>query len=96
MLEDGWVAEAERARTRGLARGAAQALGYAEVLDLADGVITEEQALDAIALRTRQFARRQRTWYRKFAIEWLPAGDQDLLARALAHWGWEMAGSSAP
>lgn len=95
MLEDGWVAEAERARTRGLARGAAQALGYAEVLDLADGVITEEQALDAIALRTRQFARRQRTWYRKFAIEWLPAGDSALLARALAHWGWDTAGSSA-
>ena len=94
MLEDGWVAEAERARTHGLARGAAQALGYAEVLDLADGVIDEGQALDAIALRTRQFARRQRTWYRKFSIEWLPAGAPELLATALAHWGWSAADSS--
>ena len=57
--------------------------------------LAEEQALDAIALRTRQFARRQRTWYRKFAIEWLPAGDPAVLARALAHWGWDTAGSSA-
>jgi tRNA dimethylallyltransferase len=88
MLDQGWQEEAERARVEGLARGAAQALGYAEVLDLADGVLSRSDALEAIALRTRQFARRQRTWYRKFAIEWLPAAAPDRLERALAHWGW--------
>jgi tRNA A37 N6-isopentenylltransferase MiaA len=58
------------------------------VLDLADGMLSRADALEAIALRTRQFARRQRTWYRKFAIEWLPAAAPDRLERALAHWGW--------
>jgi tRNA A37 N6-isopentenylltransferase MiaA len=33
-----------------------------------------EEAAVVIALETRQFARRQRTWWRKFAdITWLPA-----------------------
>ena len=95
MLEQGWQEEAERARRAGLARGAAQALGYAEVLDLADGVLSRAEALDAVALRTRQFARRQRTWYRKFAIEWLPAADPGRLERALAHWGWDAAPGGA-
>ena len=78
MLDAGWREEAVRVRAAGgFGRGAIQALGYDAVLAWAEGVITRDEAAGRIALRTRQFARRQRTWYRKFAIEWIAADAPD-------------------
>jgi hypothetical protein len=55
-----------------------QALGYRAALRVHDREIDPEEAALAIALETRQFARRQRTWYRKFDdITWLPAEEPD-------------------
>ncbi len=73
MLDGGWVEEARRVReTTGFGPTAAKALGYAEVLELADGRATRAETEERITLRTRQFARRQRTWFRKFAeILWI-------------------------
>lgn len=89
MLDAGWVEEARAVRVDpGLGPSAIQALGYAEVLALADGALDREQAVATIALRTRQFARRQRTWYRKFPILWLPADDPGTPDAALSHFGW--------
>jgi tRNA dimethylallyltransferase len=75
MLEAGWPEEAAAVRNRtGFSASSAQALGYREALALADREITFEECAARIALRTRQFARRQRTWYRKFGeTTWLPA-----------------------
>ena len=94
MLDRGWPAEASALCSRGgLARGAAQALGYAEVLALVDGELDRAAAIERITLRTRQFARRQGTWLRRFpGIVWidLEATDPaDHLARALAALGWD-------
>ena len=58
------------------------ALGYAEVLAWDAGELTREEAEERIAVRTRQFARRQRTWYQKFDVNWIPADAPDLLDRA--------------
>ena len=60
-----------------------QALGYAQALAVAQGRMGREEAAEHIALRTRQFARRQRTWYRKFAIEWIPFDAPDRVERAV-------------
>ena len=75
MLAAGWPAEAARVRdTGGFGPTAAQALGYAEALAVHDGALREDEAARRIALGTRQFARRQRTWYRKFAdVRWIAA-----------------------
>ncbi len=89
MLDAGWKDEAVALRARpGLCKGAAQALGYGTVLDWADGKMTAEEALDEISLKTRQFARRQRTWYRKFDVHWIPSDDPERKAKAMQHWGW--------
>jgi tRNA dimethylallyltransferase len=89
MLDAGWMGEAVALREHpGLCKGAVQALGYRTVLEWADGKLSAEETLDEISLRTRQFARRQRTWYRKFDIHWIPSEDPDRLQRALEHWGW--------
>lgn len=69
MLDGGWPEEA-RALVEAGAMGpsAGQALGYSTAAALGRGEIGREDALDEIALRTRQFARRQRTWFRKFDV----------------------------
>lgn len=75
MLDDGWAEEALTIRAGcGFGPTAAAALGYAEVLEYADGRIDRATCEERIVLGTRQFARKQRTWLRKFVeIEWVDA-----------------------
>ncbi len=94
MLDGGWPEEAQRVReTTGFGETSAQALGYSQVLRLLDGELTEQDCAQEIALRTRQFARKQRTWYRKFEeIQWLEGvveTDREAMVReALEAFGW--------
>jgi tRNA dimethylallyltransferase len=81
QLEDGFVEEvrALAARPDGLSRTAAQALGYRELLAHLRGEASVEDAIDAAIRRTRQFARRQRAWFRRDPrIEWLEADDDPM------------------
>ncbi len=75
MLDGGWAEEARSLRDGcGFGPTAVSALGYPEVLKWIDGESSREETETLINLRTRQFARRQRTWYRKFPdIHWIPA-----------------------
>ncbi len=93
MLAAGWPAEAARVRdTSGFGPTAIQALGYAEALDVHDGTLPRAEAARRIALATRQFARRQRTWYRKFPdVAWTPAENRapaDLAGEVRRALGW--------
>ena len=51
-----------------------QTLGTAEALALADGALGLHDAIARTALRTRQYARRQRTWFKKERWWARPAG----------------------
>ncbi|MCX5684568.1 MAG: tRNA (adenosine(37)-N6)-dimethylallyltransferase MiaA [Planctomycetota bacterium] len=103
MLAAGLIDEVRRlaARPAGLARGARQALGYAEVLDFLAGRLTQEELAPAIIAHTRQFARRQMTWLTRFpAVSWLDAAPDtptDLLAdRVVGLWQEHLGGAGAP
>jgi len=72
MFAAGWPAEAAALRDR-LGPTAIAALGYDLVLSFVDGELTREEAIAQVALRTRQFARRQRTWLKRFDLRWWPA-----------------------
>lgn len=55
-------------------------LGYAEIKQYLAGDINLKSAIADIVLHTRQFAKRQRTWFRKTKdINWFDANDPDLL-----------------
>ena len=91
MLDEGWADETRAIRERGgFGPTAIQALGYAEVLQWIDGELDRDACEARIAQRTRQFARRQRTWFRRFPeIHWLEGADADELApHALRELGW--------
>jgi tRNA dimethylallyltransferase len=74
QLDEGFLDEVQGllARPGGLSRTAAQALGYKELTGHLAGAGTLADALDQAIRRTRQFARRQRAWFRRDPrIEWL-------------------------
>jgi tRNA dimethylallyltransferase len=66
MFERGLVAEVERLLAAGLPPGrtARQALGYREVLDHLENGVPLSETIELIQTRTRQFAKRQHTWFR--------------------------------
>lgn len=66
MIEAGWAEEAARlARLEPpLSRTARQGLGYGELIDAAEGRVPLPDAVERIKARTRQFAKRQCTWFR--------------------------------
>ena len=54
---------------------ASQGVGYREVIDLLEGRSTPDEALARAQMRTRQFAKRQETWFRGLAeVEPWPVG----------------------
>ena len=65
MMQSGLLDEVTRLARRGLSKTAAQALGYKEMIAYLDGHVSQEQAVDQVIIRTRQFAVRQERWFRR-------------------------------
>ncbi|WP_309107192.1 tRNA (adenosine(37)-N6)-dimethylallyltransferase MiaA [Arthrobacter sp.] len=87
MVESGLLEEVSRLESRGLRQGktASRALGYAQFLKVLDGVSDISEAAEETILATRQFARRQLTWFRADPrIAWLDWQDPALLEKAAA------------
>ena len=66
MFSLGLIEETQILIKRGLRdnRNACQALGYRQGLDLLDGELSLESVIDKVKIKTRQFAKRQRSWFR--------------------------------
>ena len=53
-----------------------QALGYPEALAHLRGDLTRDAALEALGTKTSQYAKRQRTWLRRYKnLRWLKPGE---------------------
>jgi tRNA dimethylallyltransferase len=77
MFRRGLVAETEQLLKRGLAENktALQALGYRQVVELLRGERSLEDTVELVKIRTRQFARRQMTWFRgQTELDWIEVG----------------------
>lgn len=68
MFADGLVAETERLLQQGLAENqtALQALGYRQVVEHSRGIRSLPATIELVKIRTRQFAKRQMTWFKKY------------------------------
>jgi tRNA dimethylallyltransferase len=89
MVEAGLLEEVRALahRPQGISRTARQALGYRELLAHVEDGVPLEQCKDEAVRRTRQFARRQASWFRRDPrIGWTgtPAAASELLERALS------------
>jgi tRNA dimethylallyltransferase len=85
MFRNGLVAETARLLELGLAENptAMQAIGYRQVVEHLQGRRSLEDTVELVKLRTRQFAKRQMTWFRRQARPvWLQLAPQDAAATA--------------
>jgi tRNA dimethylallyltransferase len=76
MWERGFVDEVEGLIDQGILEGktAQAAIGYAQIIRMKHGVLTQGEAIEDTARATRQYARRQETWFsRDQRITWLSA-----------------------
>ena len=86
MWESGFVEEVRALAGRGLREGrtANRALGYQQVLAHLDGELSEDEAREQTVTRTRRFARRQDSWFRKDPrITWVRYDDPEAVPKAL-------------
>jgi tRNA dimethylallyltransferase len=74
MFRRGLVAETEQLLKRGLAenRNAMQAIGYRQVVEHLRGGLALPETIALVKTRTRQFAKRQMTWFRRqLPLTWI-------------------------
>ncbi len=82
MWQSGLVAEVDTLIEAGLLRGstAQRAIGYAQVIAMRNGEISESKAIEETIVATRQYVRRQETWFKRDPrIQWI-GEDQPRLA----------------
>ncbi len=74
MFDGGLLEETRALMDRGLREGktASRGTGYAQAMAVIDGMMTEDEARESVALATRQLARRQMKWLRRDPrIQWI-------------------------
>jgi tRNA dimethylallyltransferase len=74
MFRRGLVNETRQLLERGLAQNriAMQAIGYRQVVEHLRGERSLKETIELVKIRTRQFAKRQLTWFRKYAaLDWI-------------------------
>lgn len=87
MLEAGWPEEVRQLLDEGvsLQSQSMKAIGYEELAAYVQGKMSLQDAADSIKMRTRRFAKRQLTWYRRMPyIQWFEKekyGSDEELAR---------------
>jgi tRNA dimethylallyltransferase len=90
MFCQGWVAETEQLLWRGLAHNqtAMQALGYRQIAEHLRGERSLAETIELVKLRTRQFAKRQLTWFRRqLQLTWInlePPSSAETVAESMA------------
>jgi tRNA dimethylallyltransferase len=93
MLQAGWLDEVRRLTQlpRPLSKEARQALGYKELIAHLKGGMSLDETVAQIQTRSRQFAKRQLTWFRNLEgclpLSVDPAESAEMIAgRALRAW----------
>ncbi|MGN6385798.1 MAG: tRNA (adenosine(37)-N6)-dimethylallyltransferase MiaA [Verrucomicrobiota bacterium] len=80
MFEQGLLEETRGLMERGLERNptAMQAIGYRQVVEHLRGERGLPETIELVKIKTRQFAKRQNTWFkRQLELEWLPVNSDE-------------------
>lgn len=86
MWESGLVDEVRGLIPAGIDRGvtSGRAIGYAQARAQLAGTMTEAEAIEQTQAITRRYARRQVSWFKRYAdLHWLAAGDEQNVAHVL-------------
>lgn len=79
MLEEGWVEEVRSVLAKGYdpSLTSLQAIGYKEICEYLRAGGDLDETAERIRRATRQFAKRQMTWFRRMDLDWLTPGEID-------------------
>lgn len=86
MFSNGLVEETRRLMPQGLAENpiAMQAIGYRQVVEHLHGERGLAETIELVKTRTRQFAKRQLTWFRRHGnCRWIELGPQETVKETL-------------
>jgi len=86
MFARGLVAETEQLLARGLEQNqtALQALGYRQVAEHLHGKRSLPETIELVKIRTRQYAKRQMTWFRRQArLTWIHVEPEESAAKVV-------------
>lgn len=85
MMEQGLWEEATRLYPQRTLKNL-QTVGYTEIFDCLDGNITREKSIELIKQHSRNYAKRQLTWFRKDkAFQWFAPDDLQGILSAIEH-----------
>ena len=79
MFARGLVEETRRLLAHGLEQNltARQALGYRQVMEHLRGERPLDETVELVKIKTRQYAKRQMTWFRRqFSVHWIPVQER--------------------
>lgn len=84
MIQDGLIEEA-RELFPFRDHNALQTVGYRELFDYFQGLVSREEAIEKIKKNTRNFAKRQMTWFkREPGIQWFEPKDREQIIEFIA------------
>ncbi len=68
MINAGWIDEVQNIQKAGIPETAPafKALGYREIVHHLEGYLSREKCIETIQIKTRQFAKRQMTWFKRY------------------------------
>ena len=85
MIEEGLIDEVQTLLPF-RKQNALQTVGYKEVFDYLDGIASLPDAVERIKINTRQYAKRQMTWFKRDAdMQWKSPGDISGIISSLHH-----------
>ncbi len=90
MINQGLVNEVEMLLDKGFdpASSAMRTIGYKEIVQYFNNELTLEQAIHRAKQRTRNFAKRQITWFNKITgLQWYSPEDLDIVKNIISRWG---------
>ena len=87
MLQEGLLEEVRKLQLLGLTSShtSMQAIGYKELFSYLEGHSSYEEAVAMIKQKTRNYGKRQMTWFRNMGgVTWIKPGDQNTVLRAIS------------
>ena len=64
MMENGWIDEVKELRERNVDINLIKEIGYKEINNYLDGLLSYDEMIDIIQKQTRHYAKRQITWFK--------------------------------
>lgn len=89
MIEKGLIDEVKSLLSSGVSKDAQsmQGIGYKEVVMALNGEITEDECIELIKKNSRNYAKRQLTWFKRGEYSWFDCLDIDLYEKVKKHIG---------